>query len=63
MLDNEINRIVNFDIDSAEIINDDPTSQFCIAKIQAFASDKNRHDLFCSEETLKRTSNAHAKML
>ena len=55
-MDNENNRFVNFEIDSAEVINDDPTSQFCIAKIQAFASDKNRHDLFCSEDTLKKTA-------
>jgi hypothetical protein len=55
-LDNETNRIVNFDVDSAEVIDDDPTSQFCIAKIQAFSSGANRHDLFCSEETLKRTA-------
>jgi hypothetical protein len=47
---------INFDIDTAELIEDDPTSRFAYAKIQAFSSGANRHNLICDEETLKKTA-------
>lgn len=47
---------LKFDIESAEIIQEKEDSQFAIARIFAFASGKNLHDLYCSEETLKKTS-------
>jgi hypothetical protein len=49
-------KILNFDVESAEIIEDNPDSRFMTAKIQAFSSDKNRHGMYCSEETLQRTA-------
>lgn len=45
-----------FSVDSAEIIEDNPDSRFITCRIHAFSSGKNYHDLFCSEETLKKTA-------
>jgi hypothetical protein len=50
------NKIVKFDVDSIELITDDPTSQFAMAKVQAFSSSSNRHDMYCSEEVLQKTA-------
>jgi hypothetical protein len=50
------NKIINFDVESSEIINENSDSRFLIAKIQAFASSKNRHDMVCSEEVLQKTA-------
>ena len=47
---------LNFDIESAEMMEDDPTSRFAWAKIQAFSSGGNRHDLICDVDTLKKTA-------
>jgi len=46
------------DIDMMEEINEDLTSQFSTARIQAFSSDANRHDLVCTEDTLKKTASS-----
>lgn len=42
-----------FEIEDAEIVKESEDSHFATAKILAFSSDWNRHDMFCSEETLK----------
>jgi hypothetical protein len=49
-------KFLNFDVESAEIVEDNPDSRFMTAKIQAFSSDKNRHGMYCSEETLQKTA-------
>lgn len=49
-------KLIKFDVESATMMEEDPTSRFAWAKIQAFSSDANRHDLYCDEETLKRTA-------
>lgn len=46
------------DIDLIEEINENSNSQFATARIQAFSSDANRHDLYCSEDTLKQTASS-----
>jgi hypothetical protein len=50
------NKIINFDAESSEIVNENPDSRFLTAKIQVFASSKNRHDMVCSEEVLQKTA-------
>lgn len=45
-----------FGVDSAEVIEDNPDSRFITCRIHAFSSGKNYHNLFCSEETLKKTA-------
>lgn len=47
---------IDFTIDSFEVLEEQNDSQFTRAKIQAFASDANKHDLYCSEEVLKETA-------
>ena len=47
---------VNFEIEQADIIEDDTDSQFSTAKILAFSSGKNSHDMICSESTLRETA-------
>jgi len=47
---------LNFEVKNFEITDKDPDSQFAYAKIQAFASEKNEHDLICSEKILKKTA-------
>jgi hypothetical protein len=51
-----LKKYLNFEIESAEVIEEDPNSQFATTRIQAFSSDVNRHELYCSEETLKETA-------
>lgn len=51
-----MNKFINFEIERAEIIEENPDSQFATAKVQAFASDKNRHDMVCSEDVLIKTA-------
>lgn len=53
---NKDNRILYFDIESAEAEEYDQDSRFMIARIRAFSSDKNRHDMYCSEDVLKETA-------
>jgi hypothetical protein len=45
-----------FGVDSAEIIEDNPDSRFITCRIHVFSSGKNYHNLFCSEDTLKKTA-------
>jgi hypothetical protein len=49
-------KFLRFDVESAEIVEDNPDSRFMTAKIQAFSSGENLHNLICTEETLKRTA-------
>lgn len=51
-----MNKFINFEVEQAEIIEEKIDSQFATAKVQAFSSDKNRHDMICSEEVLKKTA-------
>ena len=50
------NKFIQFEIDSADIIDDGPDSQFAIARIQAFSSGTNKHDMVCDVEVLKETA-------
>jgi hypothetical protein len=50
------NKFINFNVESAEIIKEDPDSQFAVAKIRAFSSGENLHELVCSEDVLKKTA-------
>jgi hypothetical protein len=51
---------LNFDVENFEVLENDTEdineSQFSTAKIQAFSSDINRHDMSCSEEVLTLTA-------
>jgi len=47
---------LSFAIENMEVIEEANNSQFATLKIDAFASGKNRHDLYISEDTLKKTS-------
>jgi hypothetical protein len=51
-----VDKFLKFDVESVDVIEENPDSQFATARIQAFSSDKNLHDLYCSEETLKATA-------
>ena len=51
-----MNKFINFEVESTEIIEENPDSQFATARIQAFSSDKNRHDMYCSEDVLQKTA-------
>lgn len=53
-----MDKYINFDVDSAEIIEDESEldSQFATARILAFSSGKNRHDMTASEEVLISTA-------
>jgi len=51
-----LNKIINFEIEKVEFVEQNPNSQFSLAKIQAFASGMNRHDMVCPEEVLKKNS-------
>lgn len=48
-------RIV-FDIESADIVEENPDSQFATAKLMLFSSGENRHSMVCSEDVLKETA-------
>jgi hypothetical protein len=50
------NKYFSFDVENAEVIQEESDSQFATAKIQAFSSDKNLHDLVCSENVLQETA-------
>ncbi len=51
-----MNKYINFEIESTEIIDNDANSQFATAKIQAFSSSINKHNMICSEEVLQATA-------
>ena len=50
------NKHLLFDIESGEIIEENESSQFATIKIFAFNSGWNRHDMYCSLDTLKNTA-------
>ena len=52
------NKHLLFDIESGEIIEDNQSSQFATVKIFAFNSGWNRHDMYCSLDTLKNTASS-----
>lgn len=45
-----------FEIEDAKIVNENPDSQFATAELTIFSSGPNRHNMVCSEETLKKTA-------
>lgn len=45
---------LSFSIDNAEMVDENPNSSFAVLSLDFFASGKNLHDLFVSEETLMR---------
>lgn len=49
-------KYLQFDIENAEVIEEPVDSQFATARIQAFSSDRNLHNLVCSEDILKETA-------
>lgn len=49
-------KYLQFGIENVDFLEERNDSQFATAKIQAFSSDRNLHDLFCSEEVLKETA-------
>ena len=51
-----VNKHLLFDIESGEIVEDNKSSQFATIKIFAFNSGWNRHDMYCSLDTLKNTA-------
>jgi len=56
-----LNKNLIFAVENIEIVEEETNLEsdnryFVSAKIQAFSSDVNRHDMFCSEETLVRTA-------
>lgn len=51
-----MSKIVNFEIQDAEILDENIDSQFATARLLVFSSGMNRHDMNCSEEVLRRTA-------
>ena len=49
-------KTLSFGIEDARVIDERNDSQFAKLEIDMFASGKNRHNLFVSDETLKKTS-------
>lgn len=47
---------LSFTIENAEMVKENPESNFAVLSLDFFASGKNLHDMFVSEETLLRTS-------
>lgn len=45
-----------FDVENAEIIDEDPLSQFATARIIAFSTGRSKHDTTCDEEALRKTA-------
>lgn len=47
---------LKFSIDNANIISENPKSNFAVLELDFFASGENLHDMYVSEETLMRTA-------
>jgi len=47
---------ISFAVENVELFEESNDSQFATLKIDAFASGNNRHSLYVSEDTLKKTS-------
>jgi len=45
-----------FDVDDVKLVEENPDSSFATLSIDFFASGKNRHDMYVSEDTLMRTA-------
>jgi hypothetical protein len=63
----KLNKHLKFEVDNIEVLElkggdqalfgkRTEDSQFAVAKIRAFSSGWNRHDMYCSEEVLKKTA-------
>lgn len=51
-------RKLKFDIEKADLLDDNLNSQFATAKLLVFSSGKNRHGMICSEDLLKETASS-----
>ncbi len=51
-----MNKKLNFEIENAEIISEEPSSEFATARITAFSDGVSRHNTICDVEALKRTA-------
>lgn len=49
-------RKITFEVESANVVNDDPTSQFATAKILAFSSGYSRNGTYATPENLRKTA-------
>lgn len=45
-----------FNVEQAEVLDEDPLSQFATARIVAFSTGRSRHDTTCDAEALQRTA-------
>ena len=50
------NKKLDFSVERFDLVDENPNSQFATAKIQAFSSSINKHDMNCSEEVLQKTA-------
>ncbi len=51
-----MNKVLKFAVDEMDEIQEEDYGDFATARIHAFADGWNRHDLYVSEETLKKTA-------
>jgi ribosomal protein L9 len=51
-----VNKFLQFDIEEFDLQLESDNSQFATARVQAFSSDRNRHDFICSEDVLQKTA-------
>ena len=51
-----LTRKINFEIEDAQILDENVNSQFADARLRLFSSKINRHNMVCSEEVLKKTA-------
>ena len=49
---------INFEIESAEVIQDNKSSQFATARLRLFSTGPNRHNMTCTEDILKKTASS-----
>lgn len=47
-----------FEVQDAEMLEDDPTSQFASCRIQLFSSGMNLHNMTCPEDVLEKTASS-----
>jgi hypothetical protein len=55
-LTQEITKKLSFSVENVEMISENPNSNFALVSLDFFASGKNLHDMYVSEETLLRTA-------
>jgi hypothetical protein len=51
-----LSKKISFSIENADIINENPDSNFAVVKLDFFSSGNNLNDIYVSEETLLRTA-------